>query len=38
MVFCVKLAMMNMYQVQNLFIEDINLGGDGFLQHTENNR
>ena len=27
MVFSVKLAMMKMYQVQNVYIVDINLGG-----------
>ena len=38
MVFSVKLAMMKMYQVRNIYIVDINLGGGGSLQHTGNNR
>ena len=31
MVFSVKLDMMKMYQVQNVYIVDINLGGGGSL-------
>ena len=38
MVLSVKLAMMKMYQVQNVYIVDINLGGGGPLQHTKSNR
>ena len=36
-VFSVKLAMMKMYQVQNVDIAAINLGGGGSLQHTKSN-
>ena len=35
MVFTMKLAMMKMYQVQNVYIVDINLGS---LRNTESNR
>ena len=35
MVLSVTLAMMKMYQVQNVYIVDINLGGGGPIQHTE---
>ena len=38
MVLSVKLAMMTMYQVQNVYIVGITLGGGGPLQHTESNR
>ena len=38
MVFSVTLAMMKMYQVQNVYIVDINLGGGEPLQQTESNR
>ena len=38
MVLNVKLVTMKMYQVQNIYIVDINLGGSGPLQHAENNR
>ena len=38
MVFSVKLVMMKMYQVQNAYIADINLGGGGSLQHTKSSR
>ena len=38
MVFSVTPSIMKMYQVQNVCIVDINLGGDGSLQNTENNR
>ena len=34
MVLNVKLAMMKMYQVHNVYILDINVGGGGPLQHT----
>ena len=33
----VKLATMKMYQVQNIYIVDIILGGSGRLQHAESN-
>ena len=38
MVFSANLAMIKMYQVQNVYIVDIILGGDGSLQHSEINR
>ena len=37
-VFSVILAMTKIYQVQNVYIVDINLGEGGSLQYTENNR
>ena len=38
MVFSVKLVMMKIYQIQIVYIVDINFGGGWSLQHTENNR